>query len=185
MASLLAGRFGDKALSAEAIHLSKEITEGIKKYGMLKDHDQGEIYAYEVDGLGNSYFADDANVPSLLSLPWLGVCEKNDSIYLSTRRAVLSSQNPYYYEGKAAKGIGSPHTPDRYIWPIALCMQGLTSADEKEREEIMKMLTSTDAGTGYMHEGFDCDDPAKFTREWFAWANSLFALYAMDYYGLR
>ncbi len=183
-AALLKGEFHDTGLSEEALKLSKEITEGIERYGVLKDTEFGDIYTYETDGLGNTLFMDDANVPSLMSLPWLGVCEKDDLRYLNTRHAVLSHMNPYYYEGKAAKGIGSPHTPENYIWHISLCMQGLTSTDEKERAALMEMLKNTDAGTGFMHEGFDKDDPEKFTRSWFAWANSLFALFTMDHYGL-
>ncbi|MBP5250492.1 MAG: glycoside hydrolase family 125 protein [Lachnospiraceae bacterium] len=183
-AALLKDEFHDTKLSDEALKLSGEITEGIEKYGVIKDSEFGEIYTYETDGLGNTLFMDDANVPSLMSLPWLGVCEKDDARYLGTRRAVLSHKNPYYYEGKAAKGIGSPHTPENYIWHISLCMQGLTSDDENERAALMEMLKNTDAGTGFMHEGFDKDDPEKFTRSWFAWANSLFALFTMDHYGL-
>ena len=101
-------------------------------------------------------------------------------IYKNTRAFVLSKKNPYYFEGASAKGIGSPHTPDQYIWHIALTMQGLTSDDEEERKELLETLLATDADCKVMHEGFDCQDPKKFTREWFAWANSLFALFALS-----
>ena len=87
----------------------------------------GTIYAYETDGLGQHTLMDDANVPSLLSLPYLGYCAPDDPIYLNTRRWILSDQNPYFYRGAAAAGVGSPHTPPRYVWPIALAVQGLTS----------------------------------------------------------
>ena len=116
----------------------------------------------------------------LLSLPWLAYCGKEDPIYKNTRAFVLSKKNPYYFEGDCAKGIGSPHTPDQYIWHIALTMQGLTSDDEEERKELLETLLATDADCKVMHEGFDCQDPKKFTREWFAWANSLFALFALS-----
>jgi meiotically up-regulated gene 157 (Mug157) protein len=36
------------------------------------------------------------------------------------------------------------------------------------------MLLDTSAGTGFMHESFDANDPSKYTRAWFAWCNSLF-----------
>ena len=36
------------------------------------------------------------------------------------------------------------------------------------------MLLDTHAGTGFMHESFDPDNPNDFTRTWFAWANSMF-----------
>ena len=87
---------------------------------------------------------------------------------------------PADFEGSAARGIGSPHTPEGYIWHIGLTMQGLTSADEEERASLLETLVSTDAGCEVMHEGFHSSDPARFTREWFAWANSLFALYVLD-----
>lgn len=139
-------------------------------------HDSfGEIYAYECDGFGHTLFMDDANVPGLLSLPYLGVCPKDDPMYLNTRRAVLSEANPYYFEGKAARGVGSPHTPENYIWPIALTIQALTSEDADEINDLLIMLENSMAGTGYMHEGFHKDRPEEFTRSWFAWANSLLA----------
>ena len=144
----------------------------------------GETYVYETDGYGNDVWMDDANVPNLLSMPWLGWCSLDDARYQNTRKWILSSKNPFYYEGMAAKGIGSPHTPSGYIWHIALSMQGLTSDDESERRQLMETLLATDAGTHLMHEGFDCNNPDAFTREWFAWSNSLFALYAMTYCGL-
>lgn len=177
-------KFNDMELMRRAAELKKEIDEGIAGYGIINDEKFGEIYAYETDGQGNYLFMDDANVPSLVSLPWLGVCDKNDERYLRTRKAALSERNPFYFEGSAAKGIGSPHTPDRYIWHIALCMQGLTSDDEHERRELLDTLVRTDARTGFMHEGFNCDRPEEFTRSWFAWANSLFALFVMDFYKL-
>lgn len=114
-------------------------------------------------------------------MAWLVRC---DECYQNTRKWVLSSKNPFYYEGSAAKGVGSPHTPSGYIWHIALAMQGLTSNDEGEKTGLMQTLLATDAGTRLMHEGFNSNDPTAFTREWFAWANSLFALYAMEYCGL-
>lgn len=180
MEKFLREEYSDAAMADEAAELRAQINDGIQKYAIVKDETFGEMYAYETDGLGNYTFMDDANVPSLLSLPWLAYCEKDDPIYKNTRAFVLSKKNPFYFEGTAAKGIGSPHTPDQYIWHIALTMQGLTSDDQAEREEILKMLLDTEAGCEVMHEGFHCDAPEKFTREWFAWANSLFALFALS-----
>lgn len=176
--------YEDDSLANEAATLQDEIHKGIETYGIVEHEKYGRIYAYEADGLGNVHLMDDANVPSLLSLPWLGVCDTDNELYQNTRRFVLSPENPYYYEGKAAKGIGSPHTPDQYIWHIALSMQGLTSVDEEEKKQLLQTLLTTDAGTGYMHEGFDCEDSTKFTRDWFAWSNSLFALYVLTMYGV-
>ena len=140
------------------------------------DHPKyGKIYAYETDGFGNYNLMDDANSPSLRAIPYLGYRSAEDPIYQNTRRFVLSEDNPYYYSGKAARGIGSPHTPPRYIWHIGLSMQILTSTDPQEKQECLDTIARTHAGTNFMHEGFDVDDPSKFTRPWFAWANTLFA----------
>jgi len=118
---------------------------------------------------------DDANVPSLLSIPWMGFASVHDEVYQNTRRMILSRANPYFFQGKVASGIGSPHTPGGYIWPLSLIMQALTSTDADEVERILGWLEASDAGTGLIHEGFHADDPRNFTRPWFAWANSLFA----------
>lgn len=167
--------YQDGALAARAAKLKAEIDNGIKKYAIVDHPDGGKMYAYETDGLGNYNLMDDANVPSLLSLPYLGYCEADDELYKNTRNFIFSHRNPYYFEGTAAKGIGSPHTPKDYIWHVSLAMQGLTSTDEKEIEYLLDLFETTTAGTGLMHEGFHVDNPDKFTRSWFAWANSIFA----------
>jgi meiotically up-regulated gene 157 (Mug157) protein len=175
MAEIAETVWNDKAMAERALKLRGEIDDGIKKYGTFEHPEFGTIYAYEADGLGNQNFMDDANVPSLLSLPYLGYCGADDPIYQNTRRFILSKNNPYYYEGTAAKGIGSPHTPKNYIWHVSLAMQGLTSTDPEEINYLLDLFETTTAGTGLMHEGFHADNPDKFTREWFAWANSIFA----------
>lgn len=160
---------------SECKTLIDEIDNGIKVYGTYLHPKYGLIYACESDGMGNRMLFDDANVPSLLSAPYIGYTTTDDEMYKRTRSFILSDDNPYFYRGKFGKGVGSPHTPDGYIWHIALSMQGLTSEDDEEIKHVIETLVSTDAGTGYMHEGFCADDPSKFTREWFAWSNSLFA----------
>ncbi len=159
--------------------INGRVKEGLAKYAVVST-DAGDIYAYETDGLGNYNLMDDANVPSLLSLPYLGYCAPDDPLYLNTRKFILSAKNPYYYNGKAAKGVGSPHTPDKYIWHIAIAIQLLTSADGAERRECLRLLESTDADCGVMHEGFHCDNPFEFTRPWFCWANTLYAMAVTD-----
>lgn len=176
--------YGDRELTETAELLQKQIRKGIAEYGVVEKEGFGKIYAYEVDGLGHVNCMDDANVPSLLSLPWLGCLEKEDMLYQNTRRFILSKKNPYYYEGTKARGIGSPHTPPDYIWPIALSMQGLTSNDKAEQKELLETLLRCDAGTGYMHEGFHVDRPEEFTRPWFAWSNSMFALFVENLFEL-
>ncbi len=167
--------YADETLAQKAEKLRTEIESGLQSYGIVEHPRYGRIYAYETDGYGNYNLMDDANVPSLLSIPYLGYRAATDPLYQSTRRFVLSTDNPYYYQGSTASGVGSPHTPPGYIWPIALSMRGLTSIDRNERLDLLHMLINTTAGTGYMHESFHPDDPQKFTRSWFAWANSLFS----------
>ena len=174
-AELLEAGIQDEALRADCLALSAEIEDGIEAYGIVDHPKYGKIYAYETDGYGNYNLMDDANSPSLLAIPYLGYRSAEDPVYQNTRRFVLSEDNPYFYSGKAAKGIGSPHTPPRYIWHIGLSMQILTSTDEAEKKECLETIARTHAGTNFMHEGFDVDDPSKFTRPWFAWANTLFA----------
>ena len=162
-------------LSQRCLDLRDRIDEGIKKYCIIEHEKYGKIYACETDGMGHYQMIDDANVPSLLSAPYIGYVSSDDEVYKNTRRFLLSHDNPYYFEGKYAKGIGSSHTPDKYIWHMALVMQGLTSTNDDEKKEILDMLCKTDAGTGYLHEGFNADDPSLYTREWFTWPSSLFA----------
>lgn len=164
----------DRELAAAAEGLAAQIEAGIQRYGIVEHLECGPIYAYEVDGLGSVNLMDDANVPSLLSIPYLGYRNAEDPIYANTRRFILSERNPYYFSGTAASGIGSPHTPDQYIWHIALAMQGMTEQDEAERQRLLELLLETDGGTGLMHEGFHVDRPQEYTRPWFSWANMMF-----------
>lgn len=160
--------------------LIADIEDGIQKFAVVETEKYGKIYAYEVDGLGNALLMDDANVPSLLSLPYLDYCTMDDTIYQNTRNFILSEDNPYYFEGTAAKGVGSPHTPKDYIWHIALVMEALTTNDANTVNRIFEYLLTTDAGTGFMHESFHKDAPENFTRSWFAWANTLFSIFVID-----
>jgi meiotically up-regulated gene 157 (Mug157) protein len=167
--------YKDEDLVEAALILREEIEFGIQNYAIVEHPRYGRIYSYETDGFGNHNLMDDANVPSLLSIPYLGYRSVDDPVYQNTRRFILSPDNPFYFSGKAAQGIGSPHTPKNYIWHIALSMAGLTSADPAEQDLLLDLLVATSADTGYMHEGFDADDPRRFTRPWFAWSNSLLA----------
>ncbi len=168
----------DPALSARAETLRQQILEGLRQHAVIRHSVFGDVFVYETDGLGHYHLMDDANVPSLLSLPYLGCISADDPVYQNTRRMILSPENPYYFEGKYARGIGSPHTPRDYIWPISLCVQGLTSENGQESLELLRMLENMDSGTGLMHEGVFKDDPARYTRPWFAWANSIFSEFA-------
>lgn len=177
--------YGDEAMALRAEKLGREIDEGIQKYGMVDHPKYGRIYAYETDGLGNYNLMDDANVPSLLSAPYLGYCSADDPVYQNTRRFILSEDNPFYFSGKKLHGIGSPHTEHGFVWPISLALQGLTSHDPAEVEEVLFMLTSSHAGTYFMHESIDADNEYNFSREWFAWANSIFSELVLKYAGFE
>jgi uncharacterized protein len=171
MALRLIGEFAevwaDEALRRDAGTLAAEISDGVDRFGMV-----GDRFAYEVDGLGGVLSMDDANMPSLLSLPLTSDVSADDERYAATRRWILSPENPYYHEGTHASGVGSPHTPTGYIWHIALAVQGLTGTVDEGRRCLSTIL-ATDGGTGWTHEGFDPDDPTRFTRPWFSWSNSM------------
>lgn len=166
-------------LAPEALFLADEVESALRAYATAVHGEHGKTYAYEVDGFGNQLFVDDANVPSLLSLPYLDCVATSDPIYQNTRRFVLSSSNPYFFKGKAAEGVGGPHVGLDMIWPLSIIMRGLTSTDETEIATCLSTLMRTHAGTGFMHESFNKDDPTKFTRAWFAWANTLFGEFVL------
>jgi meiotically up-regulated gene 157 (Mug157) protein len=154
--------------------LADEVQEAVLREAVVDHRTKGRIYAFEVDGFGNALFMDDANVPGLLSLPYLGCVAQDDPIYKRTRDFALSEDNPYFFRGKAGEGIGGPHVGLDMIWPISIIMRALTSNDDEEILRCLARLAHTHAGTGFIHESFHKDDPANFTRSWFAWANTLF-----------
>lgn len=164
----------ENALSQECKNLANEVETALQKYATYEHPKYGTIYAFEVDGFGNHMLMDDANVPSLLAMPYLGDVDINDLIYQNTRRFVWSQDNPYFFKGTAGEGIGGPHIGYDMIWPMSIMMKAFTSQNDQEIKECIKMLMNTDAGTGFMHESFHKDNPAKFTRPWFAWQNTLF-----------
>jgi len=164
----------NSALAAECKAMASEVQASVIRYAIANHLNYGKIYAFEVDGFGNRLFMDDSNVPSLLALPYLECIDKNDSIYQNTRKFVWSADNPYFFKGKAAEGIGGPHVGYDMIWPMSLIMRAMTSANDNEIRYCVKTLRDTDGGAGFMHESFNKDNPDKFTRPWFAWANTLF-----------
>lgn len=165
----------DPALASRASKVCTEMELALEGYGIVKHPIFGDIYAYEVDCAGSVLMGDDANIPSLLSLPYLEYVEKNNTIYQNTRKLLLSHYNPWFFSGNAAEGIGSPHAHGwDYIWPMSIIMRALTSDDDMEIKACLYLLKSTDGNAGYMHETFHKDQPSRFTRAWFAWANTLF-----------
>lgn len=165
------------ALSGQCTALADEVSEALKKYAVVEHPKYGKIYAYEVDGYGSINLMDDANVPSLLAMPYLGLVDVNDPIYQNTRKFVWSKDNPYFFKGTAGEGIGGPHVSHvsmNMIWPMSIMMKAFTSTNDKEIQECVRMLINTDAGKGFIHESFYKDDASKYTRDWFAWQNTLF-----------
>jgi meiotically up-regulated gene 157 (Mug157) protein len=169
----------DASLGQEAQTLAAEVETAVQRYGKTQHAQNGEIWAYEVDGYGNVLMMDDANAPGLLSLPYLGYCGLDDPIYRRTRQFVQSEANPYFFRGRAAEGVGGPHMGLNMIWPMSIIMRALTSTDDAEIRQCLRWLRNTTAGTGFMHESFQKDDPKIFSRPWFAWANTLFGELAM------
>ena len=176
--------FFDKRMEKDAWLLREQIRQAIEKEGKTYTEEFGTVYAYEVDGYGMYNLMDDANVPSLLAMDYLGYPADRQTAE-NTRRYILSEGNPYYYKGAKASGIGSSHTPSGYIWHIAMAMQGLTSKNREEKLEILRSMAATTGGKGAMHEGFHCEDDARYTREWFSWANAMYMELFLDYMGYR
>ncbi len=174
LSGIYANVMHDEAFAAECTSFADEIETAIRKFAITKHSDFGEIYAYEADGFGNRLFMDDANVPSLMSLAYLGAHKPGDRIYQNTRKFLLSDSNPYFLKGTAAEGQASPHTGKDKIWPMGIILRAMTSTDKDEIIYCLKMLKNTHAGTGFMHEAFNKDNPKDFNRKWFAWANTLF-----------
>ena len=164
----------ENEFSETCSELAEEVEHAIETYAIAKHLNFGEIYAYEIDGFGNKLFMDDANVPSLMSLAYLNTDKATDTIYQNTRKFLLSDANPYFLKGKLAEGQASPHTGKNKIWPMGIILRAMTSTDSEEIKKCLKMLKATHAGTGFMHEGFDKDQPEIYSRDWFAWANTLF-----------
>jgi len=171
--------YHDDAKAGQAAKLRDEVQRGIQKFGMVTNGKYGKMYAYEVDGLGKGIVTDDANVPSLLSAPYIGYTTVNNPYYLNTRAFLLSQDNASYYTGNVARGIGSYHTPDHWIWPLALVMEGLTANAQAEKQDVLNQLLASDPGDHLLHESFDPNDPERYTRADFGWPNALFSEYVL------
>lgn len=174
LAEMAASVLDDDQLRTACLSMADELHRAIMRFAICRHPEKGNIYAFEVDGYGNALMMDDANVPSLLALPYLGCCSPAGATYRRTRQFVLSDSNPYFHRGRLAEGIGGPHVGPTKIWPLSIIMRALTSNDDREIVNCLRMLVGTHAGTGLMHESFDPDRPEDFTRPWFAWCNSLF-----------
>lgn len=164
----------NEKLASECRALANEVETALHNYAVVNHPKYGPIYAFEVDGFGNALLMDDANVPSLLAMPYLGDVEANDPIYKNTRKFVWSEDNPYFFKGKAGEGIGGPHIGYDMVWPMSIMMKAFTADNDAELKDCLTMILNTDAGLNFIHESFHKDNPVKFTRAWFAWQNTLF-----------
>lgn len=164
----------DAQLAQEAKRFAAEVRAAVQTNGVVHHATRGELYAYEVDGYGNTLLMDDANAPGLLSLAYLDLVPQADPLYQRTRAFVLSLDNPYFFQGKAGEGVGGPHIGRDFIWPMSVLMRAMTSTADAEIVQCLHALCTTTAGTSFMHEAFHKDDATNYTRPWFAWANGLF-----------
>lgn len=165
------------------------------------------MWFLQIDGFGNAFFMDDANIPSLLAMPYYNFTSATDPLYLNTRSAVLSSANMWYLNGTAGAGVGGPHDGWPNIWPMSIIMQGWTAQSDDEILQVLDTLLNSTACTGLMHESFNVvrapsrctcvhsrysaelcphsfpldvqNDVTSFTRPWFAWVNSLFGSFIL------
>lgn len=155
----------------------EEIERGLKEHAIVDHPKWGRVYAFETDGYGSNIFMDDANIPSLLSLPDLGYLDVNDETYQRTRSMILSKEgNPYFLTGRHFEGIGGPHIGIENAWPMSLLMRIRTTDDDSEILDSLKYIMSTTAGLGLMHESVRVNSlrGLSYTRPWFAWCNSEF-----------
>ncbi|QCB44492.1 glycoside hydrolase family 125 protein [Sphingomonas sp. PAMC26645] len=171
---------GDMAGATDSEALASEVEAALRAHGRMPDGQGGEVWAYEVDGFGNAISMDDANVPSLSGLPLLGAADRRDPLFRRTAVLAWSDRNPYFFTGTAARGIGGPHIGLDMIWPMSIITHAMNSDDDAVIRQCLAWLKTTHGGTGFMHESFNKDDPGKFTRSWFAWANGLFGELILD-----
>ncbi|MFN8300727.1 MAG: glycoside hydrolase family 125 protein [Chitinophagales bacterium] len=183
LAEILDATGDPEKMAATARELAEEVEKAVNKYGVGDHPEYGKIYAYECDGFGNYVMMDDAGVPGLITIPYLGY-RANDELYYATRKFSLSDSNPYFYQSKIAEGLGSPHLAwsGDMIWPMGIVGRGITATTTAEIQRCLTLLTTTHADTGFMHEGFQKDKPDNYTRKWFAWANSFFGEFVWKVY---
>jgi meiotically up-regulated gene 157 (Mug157) protein len=172
LAEMASAILHDNSLAENASSLAKEVESTARQHAIALTP-EGTIWAYEVDGFGGQVLMDDANVPSLLALPYLD-SSPDAALYARTRAFVWSERNPWFFRGSAGEGIGGPHEGSGMIWPMSQMMYALTSISAGEIREALRMLKIGSAGSGFIHESYFKNDARNFTRAWFAWANSLF-----------
>ena len=192
----------DEDLARLATDLANEVDTGIREWGVVTHSTGSKVFAMEVDGFGNFFFGDDANVPSLLALPFYGYIDASDPLYLATRKLLLSNRtNPYFYGCGSPDdgcgflgGIGSEDASGNAglgrVWGLSLCTRLLTVAGDSEaadaeRLAILRTVVMASGGTGLMHESYWFEDSSVYTRFWFAVSRNqpLPALYISSFLG--
>lgn len=182
MAEIMREVYNEESFARKCELLAEDVSLALNDFAVIKHLKYGKIIPFEVDGFGNTLFMDDANIPSLLSLPYLGAISEKSSLYRRTREFILTEDNPFFWKGHCAEGIGGPHAGLHYIWPMSIIMRALTSKDHDEIIYCLEMLCRMDDNTGFMHEGVHKDDVSKYSRPWFAWVNTLFGELVLKMY---
>lgn len=166
--------YGDGELAASARALADRVQRGVQLYGRFYNPGRRAwMYAYETDGYGNYNLMDDANIPNLTTLPYVDWCSAYDPTYLATRAFTLSMDDPYFFSGRYAEGLGSPHTPYGFVWPLGIIGRALTATSSSEVAEAITTLAETNGEAGLFHESFYPDGYWRYTRSDFGWANAL------------
>ena len=168
----------EDSLRSKVETLLADIEQGIEKHGIVEVEPGVHVYAYEVDGLGGVLADfDDANLPSLLSLPLLGWPKLDSTVYQATRERLLNpNHNPQYFNGTQIRGIGSEHTSPGNVWPLAMMTEVMTDTSVDKKASIIKDLLKTQCNNGLMHESINSNLVSHCTRPEFEWANIMFAV---------
>jgi len=175
----------DGAAYQDLMALADEVAVALRTHALVAHPVHGQVYAFEVDGYGGYALLDDASVPSLLALPYLGALPLNDPAYQRTRRLALSAGNPFFYQGPAGAGIGSPRTGPGSLWPSSLIVRGLTSPDDAEVRQCVQALKAAQAGTGYLPESLPVGGPGPLPRAQSAAASALLGEFLWKLYQER
>jgi len=178
--SIMAAIGGQRNLANHMHNFATSIRSAISTYGIVNDPVYGQVYAYEVDGFGSANRMDDANIPSLLSAPFIGYLNISDPVYQNTRKFILSKDNPYYMRGPVINAVGGPHVSFGRAWPMASIMQIFTTNSTAEITSALKGIVSSTDGLGLIHESINTFDQGDWTRQWFSWANGLFGQCLLD-----
>lgn len=180
-ASVIMSSIGKQRNLANYMHnFAGSIRSAITKYGIVNDPTFGQVYAFEVDGFGSANRMDDANIPSLLSAPFIGYLNASDPVYQNTRKFVLGNSNPYFMRGPVINAVGGPHAGFGMAWPMASIIRIFTTSDDNEIVAALKEIVSSTAGLGLIHESINSFSENDWTRQWFSWANGLFGQCLLD-----